>query len=104
MVYLGKERLLNTSSSKLRPRKYDPYKIMKKLSSNAYHVALPNWLGKLSPSFNVKYLSPFKPDIPLEYPLQKLGYNSLKERENDENINHVHDSNYIRNASKKTEI
>ena len=81
MVYLGKERLASATNSKLRPWKYGPFQILKKLSPNAYRLQLPLWLGKMSPSFNIKDLSAYKEDGPL--PLES---NSLQEGENDEGI------------------
>ena len=81
LVYLGKGRLASATNSKLRPRKYGPFRILKKLNPNAYRLELPLWMGKMSPSFNVKDLSAYKEDGPLP-----LGVNSSKEGENDGDI------------------
>ncbi|GAV75137.1 Chromo domain-containing protein, partial [Cephalotus follicularis] len=58
MVYLTKERYPKGTYQKLKSRKIVPCKIIKKISSNAYVVELPDDL-QISPIFNVEDLSDF---------------------------------------------
>ena len=52
MVYLQKERISAGAYTKLKPRKYGPFKIVKKISDNAYVVGLLNNMA-MSKTFNV---------------------------------------------------
>ena len=52
MVLIGFERLPPKENKKLHPRNEGPFKILKKISSNAYVLKLPAWLG-IGSTFNV---------------------------------------------------
>ena len=52
LVHLRRERVPKGAYHKLKPRKFGPCKVLKKISSNAYLVELPPEL-QISPIFNV---------------------------------------------------
>ena len=56
MVRIRSERLPPKANKKLHPRKVGPFKILKKISSNAYVLELPAALG-ISSTFNVEDLT-----------------------------------------------
>jgi hypothetical protein len=57
-VHLRKDRFPEQRKSKVQPRAYGPFKVIRKINDNAYEIDLPSTYS-VSNSFNVVDLSPF---------------------------------------------
>jgi hypothetical protein len=58
-LHLRKDRFPDLHKSKLMPRADGPFKVIEKISDNAYKLELPIDFGMVSPTFNIADLKPY---------------------------------------------
>jgi hypothetical protein len=60
-VHLKKERFPRGTYTKLKMKKIEPCKIIRKFEANAYEIEIPDGVG-ISPIFNIADMYPYKDD------------------------------------------
>lgn len=59
LAHLRKERFLRGTYNKLKMKKIEPCRVLKKFGANAYEIILPDGIG-IYPIFNISDLYPYK--------------------------------------------
>ncbi|GJW27375.1 RNA-directed DNA polymerase [Tanacetum coccineum] len=97
MVFLRKERFPVGTYSKLQPKKYGPYKILRKINDNAYVVDLSTTVS-ISKTFNVSDIYDFHSEDMKEGKDSRTS--SSKERGNDEDMINELAEEYMENIKR----
>ena len=75
MVRLNKYRLPRQHHSKLQPRMYGPYRVLRRINNNAYVLKLPPDM-QISSTFNVADLYKYFPPDAAPFFIENSGSNS----------------------------